>query len=146
MASTVADLTRVNACVGVRAQAVDIPPATGTQPDEPHASRRRFLTLAAVATATAPQALRAFGAEAAALAPAAAKPLPRLALTDATAEALAYAEDATKVKHAALKAGSDCASCNLYKGDRDAATGPCMLFPKNSVVANGWCGARAKKI
>lgn len=113
------------------------------------ASRRRFLTIAVVATATAPLALRSLGAQAAAPPPpaaAAAKPLPKLALTDATAKALAYAEDATKVKHAAFKAGSNCANCNFFKADKGAATGPCTLFPKNSVVAKGWCSAWAKKI
>jgi hypothetical protein len=109
-------------------------------------SRRRFLTIALVATATAPLTLRSLSAEAAAPAPAAAKALPKLALTDPTAKALAYAEDATKVKHAAFKAGSNCANCNLYKGAKGAATGPCTLFPKNSVVAKGWCSAWAKKI
>lgn len=67
-------------------------------------------------------------------------------LTDPTAKALAYAEDATKVKHAAFKAGSQCANCNFFKGAEGAATGPCTLFPKNSVVAKGWCSAWAKKI
>ena len=110
------------------------------------ASRRRFLTLAVVATATAPLALRSLGAQAAAPPPpAAAKPLPKVALTDPTAKALAYAEDATKVKHAAFKAGSNCANCNFFKAAKGAATGPCTLFPKNSVVAKGWCSAWAKK-
>ena len=109
------------------------------------ASRRRFL-IVVVATATAPLALRSFGAEAAPSAPAAVKPSPRLALTDPTAKALAYAEDATKVKHAAFKAGSSCANCNLFKGAKGVASGPCALFPKNSVVAKGWCSAWAKKM
>lgn len=111
------------------------------------ASRRRFLTLAVVATATAPLALRSLGAQAATPPPpAAAKPLPKVALTDPTAKALAYAEDATKVKHAAFKPASNCANCNFFKGAKGAATGPCTLFPKNSVVAKGWCSAWAKKI
>jgi hypothetical protein len=109
------------------------------------ASRRRFLTIAIVATATAPLALHSLTAEAAAPAPAA-KPLPKLVLTDPTAKALAYAEDATKVKHAAFKAGSNCLNCNFYKGAKGAATGPCTLFPKNSVVGKGWCSAWAKKV
>ncbi len=110
------------------------------------ASRRRFLTIAVVATATAPLALRSFGAQAAAPLPAAAKPLPKLAVTDPTAKALAYVEDATKVKHAAFKAGSNCINCNFYKAAKGAANGPCTLFPKNSVVGKGWCSAWAKKI
>ena len=110
----------------------------------PHdSSRRRFLTIAVVATAAAPLALRSLSAEAAA--PAAAKPLPKLAVTDATAKALSYAEDAAKVKHAAFKAGSNCANCNFYKGAKGSASGPCTLFPKNSVVSKGWCSAWAKK-
>ena len=51
------------------------------------ASRRRFLTIAVVAAATAPLALRSLSAAAAAPAPAAAKSLPKLPLTDATAKA-----------------------------------------------------------
>ena len=109
-------------------------------------SRRRFLTIAVVATASAPLALSSLGASAAAPAPAAAKPLPKLLLPDPTAKALAYAEDATKVKHAAFKPGSNCLNCNFYKGAKGAASGPCTLFPKNSVAAKGWCSAWAKKI
>jgi hypothetical protein len=109
------------------------------------ASRRRFLTIAIAATATAPLALHSLAAEAAAPAPAV-KPLPKLALTDPTAKALAYAEDATRVKHAAFKAGSHCANCNFYKGAKGAVSGPCTLFPKNAVVAKGWCSAWAKKV
>lgn len=109
-------------------------------------SRRRFLTIAVVAAASAPLALRSLRAEAAAPAPVAAKPLPKLLLTDATAKALAYTEDATKVKHAAFKAGSNCANCNFFKAAKGAASGPCTLFPKNSVVSKGWCSAWAKKI
>ena len=108
-------------------------------------SRRRFLTIALVAAAVAPLTLHSLSAEAAAPPPAA-KPLPKLAITDPTAKALAYAENATKVKHPAFKAGSNCLNCNFYKGAKGAATGPCTLFPKNSVVAKGWCSAWAKKI
>jgi High potential iron-sulfur protein len=109
-------------------------------------SRRRFLTIAVLAAAAAPLAMRSSDAEAAALAPAAAKPLPKLALTDATAKALAYTEDATKVKHAAFKPGSDCLNCNFYKGAKGQAYGPCTLFPKNTVAGKGWCSAWAKKL
>jgi High potential iron-sulfur protein len=108
-------------------------------------SRRRFLTIAVVVAASAPLALHSLGAEAAAPAPTAAKPLPKLPLTDPTAKALAYAEDASKVKHAAFKPGSNCINCSFYKGAKGAATGPCTLFPKNSVAAKGWCSAWAKK-
>ncbi|MBP6748091.1 MAG: high-potential iron-sulfur protein [Xanthomonadaceae bacterium] len=110
------------------------------------ASRRRFLTTAVVAAAAAPLALSGLNANAAAPAAApAAKALPKLALTDPMAKALAYTENAAAVKHAAFKPGSSCANCNLYKGAKGAATGPCSIFPKNSVVPKGWCSAWAKK-
>jgi len=106
------------------------------------ASRRRFLTIAVVAAATAPIALRATSAAAAAPAPVA---LPKLPLTDAAAKALAYTENATTAKHAAFKAGSSCANCNFFKGAKGQPYGPCTLFPKNTVAAKGWCSAWAKK-
>ena len=104
------------------------------------ASRRRFLTIALVTAATAPIALRAASAEAAA--PAA---LPKLPATDAAAKALAYTEKAAAGKHAAVKAGSGCATCNFFKGAKGQSYGPCTLFPKNTVSAKGWCSAWAKK-
>lgn len=127
------------------AETGDIPPSsTDTVTAMSHdVSRRRFLTIAVVAAATAPVALRSMNAEAAA--PAAPAALPKLAPTDATAKALGYIEDATKAKHAAFKPGSSCANCNFFKGAKGAATGPCTIFPKNSVVAKGWCSAYAKK-
>lgn len=105
------------------------------------ASRRRFLTIAVVAVATAPIALRATSAEAAAPAV-----LPKLPATDAAARALAYTENAAGVKHAAFKAGSSCANCNFFKGAKGLPYGPCTLFPKNTVAAKGWCSAWAKKL
>jgi High potential iron-sulfur protein len=108
-------------------------------------SRRRFLTIAVVAAATVPVALRSMNAEATAPAPAAPAALPKLPPTDATAKALGYVEDATKAKHPAFKPGSSCASCNFFKGAKGAASGPCTIFPKNTVVAKGWCSAYAKK-
>ncbi len=109
------------------------------------ASRRRFLTTAVVAAAAAPLALSGFEARAAAPA-AVAKALPKLPLTDAAAKALAYTENAAAVKHAAFKPGSACLNCNLYKGTKGQAYGPCTIFPKNTVAAKGWCSAWAKKI
>jgi High potential iron-sulfur protein len=106
------------------------------------ASRRRFLSLAAVAAATAPLSIGALHAQGAAPA---AKALPKLPLTDPAAKALAYTENATTVKHTAFKAGSLCANCNLYKGAKGQAFGPCTIFPKHTVAAKGWCSAWAKK-
>jgi anaerobic selenocysteine-containing dehydrogenase len=106
-------------------------------------SRRRFLNIAVVAAAAAPLALGSLQADAAA--PVAAKTLPKLPLTDAAAKALAYSENAAAVKHAAFKPGSNCANCNLYKGVKGQAYGPCTIFPKNTVAAKGWCSAWVKK-
>jgi len=66
------------------------------------------------------------------------KPLP---LDNATAKALAYAEDASKVTHAAFKPGSNCANCQFFT----AASGACSLFPGKLVAGKGWCSAWAKK-
>lgn len=66
------------------------------------------------------------------------KPLP---LDNATAKALAYAEDYTKVSHPAFKPGSNCANCQFFT----AATGACSLFPGFKVPAAAWCSAWAKK-
>ena len=104
-------------------------------------SRRRFIGYLAVAAA-APLALRV-GNVAAQAKPAA---LPKLPLTNPQAKALAYTENAAAVKHAAFKPGSHCANCALYKGATGkGAFGPCTLFPQNTVAANGWCSAWAKK-
>jgi hypothetical protein len=73
--------------------------------------------------------------------------LPHLAESDATAKALGYVENASKIdpaKEAAFKKGSHCAGCALYQGGT-AAFGPCAAFPGKSVSAKGWCRAYAAK-
>ena len=104
-------------------------------------SRRRCLAQAVTASAAAPFALHAAADQAA---PAGAK-LPKLPLDNAQAKALAYTEDASKVKHPTFKPGSHCANCNFYKGAKADAYGPCQIFPQNTVAAKGWCSAWAKK-
>lgn len=103
------------------------------------ASRRRFLSIALVTAAVAPIALKVGDAQAQAA-------LPKLSAADPTAKALAYSENAAAVKHPAYKPGSSCANCNFFKGAAGQASGPCTLFPKNSVAAKGWCSAWAKKL
>ena len=74
--------------------------------------------------------------------------LPHLALTDPTASALNYTEDASKVDEAKAPtyvAGSACANCNFFQGAA-AAWGPCSLFPGKAVNAKGWCAGYAKKV
>jgi hypothetical protein len=72
--------------------------------------------------------------------------LPHLAPTEASAQALGYVEDATKVEKFKDKyvAGDDCANCNFFQGGT-AAWGPCQLFPGKAVNSKGWCSAHAKK-
>lgn len=97
-------------------------------------SRRRFLVHAAVAAVAIPFAGRFIST-------AQAQSLPKLPLDDPQAKALSYAEDYTKVSHPSFKPGSNCANCQFFT----AATGVCTLFPKNTVPANAWCSAWAKR-
>jgi hypothetical protein len=103
-------------------------------------SRRRFLAQTAVTVAAVTLALDAAAQKAA---PAA--KLPKLPLDNAQAKALAYTDNAASVKHPSFKAGSHCANCNLYKGAKTDAYGPCQIFPQHSVAAKGWCSAWVKK-
>lgn len=100
--------------------------------------RRRFLGYTAAAAAI-PLVLRSLPAGAADPA------LPKLPLDHPQAKALGYSENAATVKHPTFKAGSSCANCTLYKGTAGQASGPCALFPQNTVAAKGWCSAWAKK-
>jgi hypothetical protein len=90
-------------------------------------------------------------AAAAAPAPAATAPagnLPMVAADDATAVALGYVADASKVdkaKYAQYVAGSKCGNCSLYQGAAGSAAGGCPLFPGKQVSANGWSTAYVKK-
>ncbi len=95
------------------------------------AARRRFLKLVAIGgaatsmAALAPDLLRA--AE-----------LPHLDMSDATAKALGYVENAASAADPKHKAGDACANCQFYSGG-PTGYGPCQLFPGKSVSANGWC-------
>ncbi|WP_342315702.1 high-potential iron-sulfur protein [Lysobacter sp. FW306-1B-D06B] len=109
-------------------------------------SRRRFLGKAALI------AMAALGTEAVArqaaspaAKPATAATLPRLTPDNALAKALAYTDNAATVKHALFKPGTSCANCNFYKGAKGEPSGPCPMFPQNTVSAKGWCTAWAKK-
>jgi len=104
-------------------------------------SRRRFFAL----TGTAIGAAAVIGAL-----PrhALAADLPHLTLDDATAKALGYTEDATKVdpkKYPTFKPGEDCSNCNFYKGAAGSTYGPCQLYPGKAVHSKGWCSGYAKK-
>lgn len=58
------------------------------------------------------------------------------------AQALNYVKIASDAsEHAAYKDGNNCANCMFYQ---EASSG-CMLFPQNSVEADGWCQSWVKK-
>ncbi len=103
-------------------------------------SRRRFLKLAVVGAAVAPIAgvllpRLGFAAD-----------LPHLALTDPTAAALHYTEDAkTAAANPTYKAGSECANCQFFQGKAGDEYGPCQLFAGKSVHSKGWCASWTKK-
>lgn len=104
-------------------------------------SRRQFLQLAV------------FGAGAAALSTvligkARAADLPHLTLDDATAKALGYVEDTTKVdaaKYPNHTPAQDCAACSFYQGTAGSEYGPCTLFPGKAVHSKGWCSGFVAK-
>ena len=68
--------------------------------------------------------------------------------TDATAIALGYVADASRVdktKHPNFVEGSQCAGCALYQGAAGSDAGPCPLFAGKQVSAKGWCASYVKK-
>lgn len=105
-----------------------------------NAERRRFIRTLAGGAGSVPVVLLGISA------PAGAGDLPRLAMSEPAARALAYVEDATTVSHAAYKPGSKCSNCNFLTGEDGADWRPCSLFPNNRVAADGWCSAWAKKL
>jgi hypothetical protein len=104
-------------------------------------SRRRFLQLAGAATVVGLAGVispRRVSAD----------ELPHLTEADATAVALGYREDASKVedaKFATHKAGQLCSNCRFFQGTEKTAWAGCQLFPGKAVAAKGWCsGYNAK--
>jgi hypothetical protein len=100
-------------------------------------SRRHFLALAGALVGTA-AGTAAFSRRAYA------EDLVKLTETDATASALGYREDASKVdaaKFPAHQASQSCANCKFYLGADKSASAGCQLFPTKSVAAKGWCSA-----
>ena len=102
---------------------------------------------APVAAPTAPPAVAAVPA-AAAPAPAIGS-LPMVAADDATAVALGYSPDATKVdkaKYVQHVEGTKCGNCSLFQGTAGNPSGGCPLFPGKQVSSGGWCSAYVKKV
>ncbi len=102
-------------------------------------SRRKFLGFAALAAAPASLLVSRV---------AAAADLPHVDPADPTAKSLGYVLDASKIDAKAsptYKAGSACASCQLFGGKVGDAFGPCGIFAGKAVSSKGWCSAYAKK-
>lgn len=108
---------------------------------ESNTSRRRFIKIAVLGAATAPVV------GGLAMQPAAAN-LPLLAEDDATAKALGYHADTTKVdaaKYPSHKAEQNCLGCNLHGAPQADGNLPCSIFPGKAVAPKGWCAAWVKK-
>jgi len=98
----------------------------------PHASRRRFVTLA-VRSLAATQLAAAHTSQAAPV---------RVRESDPKAIEVSYTEDASK-SSVRKDATETCNNCNLYSGKDGAVEGSCALFQDNLVSASGWCTAWA---
>lgn len=73
---------------------------------------------------------------------------PMVSDQDATAAALGYTLDATKVnirKYPKYAAGQRCGSCQLYTGKVGDPAGGCGIFPGKLVSAGAWCSAYTQK-
>lgn len=102
--------------------------------------RRRFIKFAVIGAVAAPLAGALLSKTARA------DDLPHLDESDATAKALGYVHDNTKVdaaKYPQHKPGQDCIGCKFYTGGE--GWGPCQLFPGKAVAAKGWCSAFVAK-
>lgn len=81
-------------------------------------------------------------------APAGAQEMPKLALDNPQAKALAYVHDASNVdksKQPRYQEGQICANCALFQAKGDEEWAGCSIFPGKLVNANGWCSAYAPK-
>ena len=74
--------------------------------------------------------------------------LPPLDPNDATAKALGFVTDATKVSASAnptYKPNQKCATCAQFQGKPTDASAGCNIFAGHSVPAGGWCKVWAQK-
>ena len=116
--------------------------------NKPDVTRRRFLAQVAIAVPVGAALLDAVVTNTAAAQ--AAAPLPKLALTDPSAVALLYVEDAAKVDRknplaARYAPNQDCANCSQIQGKAGDAWRPCAIFPGKLVNSKGWCSVWAAK-
>lgn len=64
-----------------------------------------------------------------------------LPMLDATADAAVQLQYMVESD----KADQICSGCALYQGEEGSESGPCGIFPGQSVTAAGWCVAFAPK-
>lgn len=72
--------------------------------------------------------------------------LEMLDVKDPAAKAVEYVEDFKKNKKSA---GNKCSTCGLFgktQKKHGKVVGPCVLFPKKLVVADGYCNSWIKKV
>ncbi|MGF6758174.1 hypothetical protein P3T16_005595 [Paraburkholderia sp. GAS42] len=68
--------------------------------------------------------------------------------SDATAQALGYKADATKVdtvKYPKYQTGQACVNCQYFQGKAGDAAGPCQIYNGKEVNATGWCSVYTRK-
>lgn len=105
-------------------------------------SRRGFIKIAVVGSATAPLAAGLLGQPAWAN-------LPPLSPDDPTAKALGYVEDTAtvdKAKYPNHTTEQKCNNCNLVQAIQADGRHPCAIFPGKSVSDIGWCATWVKKV
>jgi hypothetical protein len=74
--------------------------------------------------------------------------LPALDPNDATAKALGFETDATKVSASAnptYKPNQKCGTCAQFQGKATDASAGCNIFAGHSVPSGGWCKVWAQK-
>lgn len=117
--------------------------------NKPDTSRRRFLAQVAIAVPAGIVLLDAAVSTAAAQAAGQPAALPILELTDPSAKALLYVDDASKVDRtnplaARFAPDQNCANCSQIQGKAGDAHRPCAIFPGKLVASKGWCSVWAK--
>ena len=116
---------------------------------KPEVTRRRFLAQVAIAVPAGAALLDAVVTNTASAQ--AAATLPKLELTDPSAKALGYVDDAAKVDRknplaARFAPNQNCASCSQIQGKAGEAYRPCAIFPGKLVNSKGWCSVWAAKV
>jgi hypothetical protein len=116
--------------------------------NKPEVTRRRFLAQVAIAVPAGAALLDVVVANTASAQ--AAAPLPKLEMTDPSAKALLYVDNAANVDRKNPLAvryapGQTCSTCSQIQGVAGDAYRPCAIFPGKLVNSKGWCSVWAAK-